>query len=80
LTIEVTDPVVAAARWAAVLGASAATGVGSAAIELPAAGQRLRFVQARSGRGEGISAVTIAGLPGAGARQIGGVSFVPQER
>jgi hypothetical protein len=80
LTIEVTDPVVAAARWAAVLGASAATGVGSAAIELPAAGQRLRFVQARSGRGEGISAVTIAGLPGAGPLQIGGLSFVPQDR
>lgn len=80
LTIEVTDPAAAAARWAAVLGVCAATGAGTAAIELSGSGQRLRFVQARPGRGEGISAVTIAGLPGAGARQIGGVSFVPQER
>jgi hypothetical protein len=80
LTIEVTDPAAAAAGWAAVLGVSAATGAGTAAIELSGSGQRLRFVQARPGRGEGISAVTIAGLPEAGARQIGGVSFVPQER
>jgi hypothetical protein len=83
LTIEVTDPAAAAARWAAVLGVSAATGAGTAgtaAIELSGSGQRLRFVQARSGRGEGISAVTIAGLPGARPRQIGGVSFVPKER
>ncbi len=75
LTIEVQDPVSAARRWAAVLGVSAASDRIAAVVELREAGQRLRFVPARAGHGEGITAVTIAGLPGGGPVQIGGVSF-----
>ncbi len=71
LTIEVSDPAAAARRWAAVLGISAAGTV----VELPDRGQRLRFVPARGDRGEGITEVTVAGLPGGGPRVIGGVRF-----
>jgi hypothetical protein len=79
LTIEVDDPVATARRWEAVLGISAAdTGFGTV-VELPTAGQRLRFVPARGGRGEGITEVTIAGLPGGGPRVIGGVRFAHEE-
>ncbi len=86
LTIEVRDPAAAAQRWAAVLGISAdsdgTTSDGdtsdgnTAVVGLPDAGQWLRFEPARAGHGEGITAVTIAGLPGAGPREISGVSFV----
>jgi len=79
LTIEVTDPSAAARRWAAVLGISAADDGNSAVVELPHSGQRLRFVPAPAGHGEGITAVTIAGLPGGGPVQIGGVSFAAEE-
>jgi Glyoxalase-like domain len=75
LTIEVSAPVAAARRWAAVLGVSAADGV----VELPDRGQRLRFVPARDGRGEGITEVTIAGLPAGGPWVIGGVRFAGEE-
>jgi hypothetical protein len=74
LTIEVNDPAAAARRWAAVLGIPPA---GTTVVELPDAGQRLRFVPARGGRGEGITDVTIAGLPG--PQMIGGVRFAPEE-
>ena len=47
--------------------------------ELPGSGQRLRFVPARAGQGEGITAVTIAGLPGGGPWVIGGVRFAGEE-
>jgi hypothetical protein len=80
LTIEVGDPPAAASRWAAVLGLTAAAGGGDrgeAVIELPAHGQWLRFVQVLAGRGEGITEVTIAGLPGTASAQIGGVRFLP---
>jgi hypothetical protein len=79
LTIEVNDPVAAARRWAAVLGISAADGGHAAVVELPDPGQRLRFVPVRNGRGEGITEVTIAGLPGGGPRVIGGVRFASEE-
>ena len=79
LTIEVSDPPAAARRWAAVLGLSAADGGRTAVLELPDSGQRLRFVPARAGHGEGITAVTIAGLPGGGPRVIGGVRFASEE-
>ncbi|MGO8959273.1 MAG: VOC family protein [Streptosporangiaceae bacterium] len=75
LTIEVADPTAAAQRWAAVLGIPADSGGRSAVVELPAADQRLQFVAAQAGHGEGISAVTIAGLPGGGPWTIGGVRF-----
>jgi hypothetical protein len=77
LTIEVTDPSAAARRWAAVLGVSAGSGR-TEAVELPDSGQRLQFVPARAGHGEGITAVTVAGLP-AGPRMIGGVRFASEE-
>ena len=80
VTIEVADPAAAAARWAAVLGVTwAAIGAASgtaAGIELAGWGQRLRFEPARPGQGEGITAVSVAGLPaGQAARVIGGVRF-----
>jgi hypothetical protein len=86
LTIEVNDPPAAARRWAAVLGISAAGRGDTVVVELPDQGQRLRFVPARGGRGEGITEVTIAGLPVQGAgelggrpRVIGGVRFASEE-
>jgi hypothetical protein len=79
LTIEVKDPSAAARRWADVLGISAVSGGRTAVIELPEAGQRLRFVSARAGHGEGITAVTVAGLPGGRTRVIGGVRFSSDE-
>jgi hypothetical protein len=77
LTIEVADPEAAARRWAAVLGLEAAGSGDAAEVELPGAGQRLEFTLAPAGRGEGITAITIAGLPGGRPRQIGGVTFAP---
>ena len=79
LTIEVKDPRAAAKRWAAVLGVTASSGGSNAVVELPASGQQLRFVPVRAGWGEGITAVTIAGLPGGGPREIGGVRFAGEE-
>jgi hypothetical protein len=86
LTIEVSDPPAAARRWAAVLGISAADGEHAPVVELPDPGQRLRFVPARNGHGEGITEVTVAGLPvkgegeaGGGPRVIGGVRFAGEE-
>jgi hypothetical protein len=78
LTIEVSDPVAAARRWAEVLGIAAA-GEDASVVELPDSGQRLRFAPARAGHGAGITAVTIAGLPGGGPRMIGGVRFASEE-
>ena len=77
LTIEVNDPAAAGRRWAAVLGISAADAGHSTVVELP--GQRLRFVPAQGGHGEGITEVTIAGLPGGGPWKIGGVRFADGE-
>jgi len=86
LTIEVSDPPAAAQRWAAVLGIPAADGEETPVVELPDQGQRLRFVPARGGHGEGIIEVTIAGLPvkregevGGGPWVIGGVRFAGEE-
>jgi hypothetical protein len=62
-----------------VLGISAADRGQTAVVQLPDAGQRLRFVPARGGRGEGITEVTIAGQPGGGPSVIGGVRFAGEE-
>jgi hypothetical protein len=87
LTIEVSDPAAAARRWAAVLGISA-PGRGHTTVELPGPGpcQRLRFVPAGGGRGEGITEVRIAGLPVQGVGEaaggpwvIGGIRFAGEE-
>jgi len=82
VTIEVADPAAAAARWAAVLGipdggaAGAAGGGRAVTVELAGWGQRLRFEPARPGHGEGITEVSVAGLPaGQAAQVIGGVRF-----
>jgi hypothetical protein len=69
----------AARRWAAVLGISAADGGHTIVAELQDSGQCLRFVPARGGHGEGITEVTIAGLPGGGPWMIGGVRFAGEE-
>ncbi len=79
LTIEVNDPAAAARRWAAVLGTSAVRRGDTRVVELPDPGQRLQFVPAEGGRGEGITEVTIAGLPGGGPWMIGGVRFAGEE-
>ena len=47
--------------------------------ELQDSGQCLRFVPALGGHGEGITEVTIAGLPGGGPWMIGGVRFADEE-
>lgn len=72
------DPSAAAERWAAVLGISATADGSTAVVELSSSGQRLRFVSARAGHGEGITTMSIAGLPGGGPLEIGGVSFVSE--
>jgi hypothetical protein len=85
LTIEVNDPDAAARRWAEVLGVPA-PGSGHTTVDLPDQGQRLRFVPALGGRGEGITEVTMAGLPvkgeaevGKGPWVIGGVRFAGED-
>ncbi len=83
LTIEVSDPPAAATRWADVLGLAkppeAVPGGGDVLVELPESGQFLRFRPAPAGRGEGITEVTVAGLPGGGPWTIGGVRFTREE-
>ena len=77
LTIEVTDPAAAADRWAGVLGLPAAPNGPGTTIGLPDHGQHLDFVPARAGHGEGITEITIAGLPVSAPRVVGGVTFRP---
>jgi hypothetical protein len=80
LTVEVKDPQAAARRWAAVLAVTAGDGDQDVTVvELPGSGQRLRFVPAPAGHGEGITEVRIAGLPDGAPAVIGGVSFVREE-
>ena len=79
LTIEVNDPPAAAQRWAAVLGIPVSGGGQASVVELPDSGQWLRYVPARAARGEGITAISIAGLTGAGPWLIGGIRFTGEE-
>jgi hypothetical protein len=79
LTIEVNDPPAAAARWAAVLGIAVTGGGQATVVELPGPGQWLRFVPARAGGSEGITAIAIAGLAGSGPWLIGGIRFACEE-
>jgi hypothetical protein len=78
LTIEVGDPGRVAQRWAEVLGLDVAAAGDAAIVDLPGAGQTLRFVPEASGRGEGISGVTIRGLPSPTSVRIAGVTFTDQ--
>ncbi|HWF81748.1 MAG TPA: hypothetical protein VN695_14300 [Streptosporangiaceae bacterium] len=77
LTIEVTDPAGAAARWAEVLGLAVSPGhnAGVSRIELARARQDLRFVPVASGGGEGITEVRLT-TERALAVKIAGVRFV----
>jgi hypothetical protein len=77
LTIEVTDPASAAARWADVLGMTAAHQGEAAVIELAHAGQDLRFVPA-TGSAEAITEVRLTAEAGRAPARIGGVRFVPE--
>ena len=79
LTIEVSDPPAAARRWAAVLGIPVTGGGQASVVALPDSGQWLRFVPSRAASGEGITAITVAGLPGGRPRVIGGVRFASEE-
>jgi hypothetical protein len=79
LTIEVNDPPAAAARWAAVLGIAVTGGGQATVVELPGSGQWLRFAPTRAAGGEGITAITIAGLAGGGPWMIGGIRFASEE-
>jgi hypothetical protein len=78
LTIEVQDPSATARRWADVLGIPAGDAERTARVELPCSRQRLDFVPGRTGHGEGITAMTIAGLPHGGPWTIGGVRFASE--
>ncbi len=77
ITVEVDDPPAVASRWAAVLGLTPAVGGAVAAtVELPEAGQDLRFVPSASGHGEGIVEVRLAGIDVPPDTEIAGVRFV----
>jgi hypothetical protein len=76
ITVEVTSPVDAAARWANALGLTATDNGGTVTIELPGAGQDLRFIPVASERGEGITEVRLITGSVQGPVQIAGVRFV----
>jgi predicted enzyme related to lactoylglutathione lyase len=76
VTIEVTDPAGAAARWAQVLGLAVEPDGDSATLLLASAGQELRFVPVTSGRGEGITEVRLTAERPTPPVTIAGVRFV----
>lgn len=76
VTIEVDDPVLAASRWAEVLGLAVAGERPPVAVRLAEAGQLLRFVPAAAGRAEGIVEVQLSGMAVPPGTEIAGVRFV----
>lgn len=76
LTIEVSDPAGAAARWAAVLGLAVTADGDAAAIQLEHARQDLRFVPAAAGRGEAITEVRLTTEREIPPVAIAGVRFI----
>ncbi len=80
LTIEVADPVDAAARWARVLGVMFTDEPGAATITLEQAGQDLRFVPAASAGSEGITEVRLSTERPVPEVRIAGVRFVSTAR
>ena len=78
LTIEVNDLGNLSRGPSRIVGISASSQKSTAVVVLSVSGQRLRFVPARAGHGEGITAVTIARLCG-GPLEIGGVRFASEE-
>lgn len=77
LTIEVIDPVSAAARWAEALGLAVTNQRDAAVVELTQAGQDLRFVPA-TGRGEAITEIRLTGDRDRPPVSIAGVRFVSE--
>ncbi len=77
LTIEVSDPADAAARWARVLDLTVTRDGNAAVIALQDARQDLRFVPVAAGRGEGITEVRLTTERPVPGVQIAGVHFVP---
>lgn len=80
ITIEVTDPAGAAARWASVLGLECTVEGDTATIQLEHAGQNLRFVPTASAGSEGITEVRLTTEQPIPATQICGVRFVSTAR
>jgi hypothetical protein len=80
LTIEVTDPAAAAARWTEVLGLTVTDDVGRATIRMAHAEQDLRFESAASGRGEAITEVRLTTEREIPPVHIAGVRFVSEAR
>jgi hypothetical protein len=76
LTIEVTDPAGAAARWAEVLGLAVTPDGGGAVIRLEHARQDLRFAPAAPGRAEAITEVRLMTERAIPPVRIAGVRFV----
>jgi hypothetical protein len=76
VTIEVSDPAGAAARWAQVLGLTVESDGDSAMLLLASAGQDLRFGPVTSGRGEGIAEVRLTAEHPTAPVTIAGVRFV----
>jgi hypothetical protein len=74
ITIEVTDPAGAAARWAEVLGLTVTSG--TTTIRMEHARQDLRFVPVASDRGEGITEVRLTAEREIPPVVIAGVRFV----
>jgi hypothetical protein len=76
ITVEVTDPAGAAARWAQALGLAPVRDGETITVELAAARQDLRFVPVTSGRGEGITEVRLTAETERPPVQIAGVRFI----
>ena len=76
LTVEVSDPPGAAARWAEALGLTVFDEGGTVTIELAAARQELRFVPVATDRGEGITEVRLTTELERPPVDIAGVRFV----
>jgi hypothetical protein len=80
LTIEVTEPASASARWAEILGLPVTHDDGAATIRLEHAGQDLRFVAADPGRGEAIAEVRLSTGHAIPPVDVAGVRFVSTAR
>jgi len=76
VTIEVTDPAGAAARWAEVLGLTVTDDGGTPTIQMADARQDLSFVPAASGRAEAITEVRLTAEREIPPVKIAGVWFV----
>jgi hypothetical protein len=76
LTVEVSDPVAAAARWAEVLGLTVTQLGGTTTIQLEHARQDLRFAPVATGCGEAITEVRLTAEHEMPPVRVAGVRFV----